>query len=87
MNEAVKLSTIDEIRQVVTPENIDVFIEDFKSFLMLDMFVKGSKQPIGNITNFTWIDDSKNEATINFIADEKSIGSIAVSVEEVTQND
>ncbi len=61
-----ELKTVAEIRKVVTPENIDNFIVDFKAFIALGMLV----DTIGEITNgdvqqkepdtFKWIDDGKN---------------------------
>jgi len=68
-NKEYKLRTIQDIENVVTPENIECFKKDFCSWL--DILVAARKGFMGlpviikSDGEFTWIDDGKNDATIN----------------------
>jgi len=61
------LKTIEDITNVLTNENVDNFLVDFKAWLSYRLKFKEVK--IDNLvkfdnTKFTWIDDGKHEADI-----------------------
>lgn len=66
------IKTLEDILKVVTPENIDNFLTDFRGFLTLNMLVDSTQKIFGeeNIFRkdhniFHWIDDGKTDAHIN----------------------
>jgi hypothetical protein len=76
MNESKKyrLVTIGDIIDVLTPENIDNFLIDFKSFVesaqnlcvlarVIDPSLKDKKYSAIGEAVFNWIDDGKHEQT------------------------
>lgn len=69
-----RLVTIADIIDVLTPENIDNFLIDFKSFVetaqnlfklaaLIDPELQGKKNSDIGQAVFNWIDDGKHEAT------------------------
>ena len=74
MSKEYRLVTVSDIVDVLTPENIDNFLIDFKSFIetaqnlcdiarAIDPAMKDKKySEIGQVV-FNWIDDGKHEAT------------------------
>ena len=73
MGKTYILSTIKEIVNELSADQIDNFIIDFKSFLEYAIAVKiMAKDNKLDLQKFTWIDDGKYEKTINLI--EKTTG-------------
>jgi len=71
------LRTLEEVLKVVTAENIDGFLTDFRGWLTLNMLVDTAQEVVG-VENaeiymkekgvFHWIDDGKTEAHIHIEA-------------------
>ena len=65
------IKTISDITEVLTPENIENFKKDFSSFLDITLSVKLVAQcfkdsvGIEKLNTFYWVDDGKNNATVN----------------------
>lgn len=68
------LKTIEDVLKVITTENIDYFLIDFRGFLTLNMTIKTMQELVGNENIsikkehegvFHWIDDGKTGAKIN----------------------
>ena len=63
-----EIKTIQDIINCTDKDNVDNFLKDLKSFLEMSYMVKtiaeltGVKSKLS--TQFTWIDDGKNEATL-----------------------
>lgn len=69
-----EINTIDMVIQVVNEDNIDNFLVDFGNFLRMALMNKnlgkmayafGAIKELPPPAKFTWIDDGKNDATIN----------------------
>ena len=64
-----EIKTIEDILAAVNSENVDVFVRDFKAFLLLHLLNRelheamGEKKP-PEMPQFTWIDDGKNDINI-----------------------
>ncbi len=69
-----KLNTVKDFLDVVTEDNLELLIQDFKMFLGMRLQIKNLK--MSNIIKpkydyFHWIDDGKHNATYTFIPEEK----------------
>ena len=63
-----EINTIEELLAVVTVENMENFIEDFKAFLAVSMLTKTVQDAVGAKgmqTKFVWIDDGKHDIKID----------------------
>lgn len=74
MEKKYDLKTIEDIVKVITFENIDNFLIDFRGFLTLNMTIKLAQKIVGkeNVEIkkehegiFHWIDDGKTDAHIH----------------------
>ena len=71
-----KIKTIEDITDVITEDNLEYFLKDFKNFLESYLFAKqlinsleedeGVKKSEKIASSFTWIDDKKHDAKIIF---------------------
>jgi hypothetical protein len=70
-----KLKTVEDITNVITKDNLDNFLIDFKSWLSLRIGFKEVKELENAVqfdnSQFRWIDDNKHNATINIKVKQK----------------
>ena len=67
-----EIKTLADILKVITAENIDVFLVDFKSWLEFNMLIEVIKKAmekeglisLPNHGTMSWIDDGKNNVSI-----------------------
>jgi hypothetical protein len=64
-----KIKTIQDVVNAVDEKNIDAFLVDFKSFLTTITILKVNGS-IPKIETMTWVDDGKNDVTIDLKDDE-----------------
>ena len=80
--ESHKLETVEDIFNVVTPENIDNFLADFRAILLSYMAVKalGGNKPIPMKDGMTWTDDGVVEGKVTAYVEGKEDESIEFKV-------
>ena len=75
MDKRHDIKTLHDILRAVTMDNVDNFLKDFDSFLRIWAGTRGIVEAVGSAVEleqvikdvkFTWIDDGKNDATVNF---------------------
>jgi hypothetical protein len=59
-----KIKTIQDVVNAVDEKNMDAFLTDFKSFLTAITILKVNGS-IPKIETMTWVDDGKNDVTID----------------------
>ena len=69
MEKKYEIKTIEDILAAVNSENVDVFVRDFKAFLLLHLLNRSVHEAVGEkrppeMPQFTWIDDGKNDIKI-----------------------
>lgn len=65
-NKEYEIRSIQDIADMVTSENLDNFIIDFKGVLMAHIVLKQSF-PDKTFRDFLWVDDGKHEITCNIV--------------------
>ena len=62
------IRTLEDIRNVITIENVDCFLKDFETWLRLSLITKDiERDTVKEVepTVFKWIDDGKNDIKVN----------------------
>jgi hypothetical protein len=68
MEKRYELKTLADIHAVITPKNVDIFLKDFEAWIRLSLLIKAVGATVVEEVNpatFLWIDDGKNDITIN----------------------